>query len=303
MFKIFEIHVVLILLVYKCCVLLCCEESTFNNTRITIVGVRGIDFVSGCLEPVGALEKGSYIQIVNESVPVLNRGAIKNLPNLVDLILENNGILDIAPGAFYNLSKLYLMRLRNNNLQIIREGVFNALPVSELNLVNNSISIIEQKAFDRMPKLSIVFLDYNRISHWNINWFTYSPQINTLSFKNNLITHLPSRSFGNIKGFHNVNGRNVSTNIYLSENKISYIDPRSLEGLDVLGWFFLNGNDIYQIPESLLDPLTHIDWLKLSFNNLTCVPDKIFEKIPTVSHYLDGNPLTEECKIKLKKYS
>lgn len=279
---------------------LCCDEDTFNNTAITVIGVRGIDTISGCLMPIGALEKVSYVQIVNETVPILNKGAVKSLPNLVDLILENNGINDIVPGAFFNLSKIYLMRLRNNNLRILREGVFNHLPVSELNLMNNSISIIEPRAFDNMPKLSIIILDNNKIAEWNRDWFTNTPKINTLSFKNNVITYIPPRAFHNINGFHDVNGRNVSTNIYLSENKIAVIDPNALQELNVVGWLFLDENDIRDVPEGLLDPLQHIDWLKLSFNKLPCVPDKIIDRIPTISHYLDGNPLTDACKSKLK---
>lgn len=281
----------------------CCDEDTFNNTAITMIGVRGVDTITGCLAPVGPLEKVSYIQIVNETVPVLYRGAVKSLPLLVDLILENNGINDIVPGAFYNLSKIYLMRLRNNNLRVLREGVFNHLPVSELNLRNNSISVIEPRAFDNMPKLSIIILDNNNVAEWNSDWFTNTPKINTLSFKNNKIHYLPIRSFQNIRGFHDVNGRNVSTSIYLSDNQISEIDPHALQGLNVVGWLFLNDNNIKEIPENFLDPLMNIEWLKLSFNKLNCVPDKIIQKLPTIAHYLDGNPLTDECKAKLKQVS
>lgn len=296
--------IVILLLMYNLCELRLvygCNEDTFNNTAVTVVGVRGVDTVTGCIAPIGPLEKVSYIQIVNETVPVLYKGAIKSLPHLVDLILENDGINDIMPGAFYNLSKIYLMRLRNNNLRVLREGVFNYLHVTELNLRNNSISVIEPRAFDNMPRLSIIVLDNNKITEWNGDWFTNTPKINTLSFKENKIRHLPIRSFHNIRGFHDVNGRNLSTSIYLSDNQISVIDPNALEGLNVVGWLFLNDNNINDIPENLLDPLTHIEWLKLSFNKLNCVPDKILKKLPAVAHYLDGNPLTDECKTKLKQ--
>lgn len=280
----------------------CCEQETFNNTAVTVLGVRGVDTVSGCLKPIGPLQKATYIQIVNETVPVLYKGAVSDLPNLVDLILDNNGITTIMSGAFNNLSMLHLLRLKSNSLKEIKLGVFNNLNVVELNLMNNSISVIETGAFDNMPRLSVIILDENKIMKWNKDWFTNTPQVSTLSFKNNLIAFIPAKAFQNIKGVHYANGRNVSTNIYLSENKISYVDSHALEGLETVGWLFLNRNEIVELPDDMLEPVHNIEWLKLSFNKLTCVPDKIFQKIPSVSLYLDGNPLTEECKVKVKEY-
>lgn len=280
----------------------CCEQETFNNTAVTVIGVRGIDTITGCLRPVGPLQKATYIQIVNETLPVLYKGAVRDLPNLVDLILDNNGITTIMPGAFYNLSVLHLLRLKSNNLREIKQGVFNYLNVVELNLMNNSISVIDAGAFDNMPRLAVITLDDNKIIKWSKDWFTNTPQINTLSFKNNLITIIPAKAFHNIRGVHFVNGRNVSTNIYLSDNKINYIDSQAFEGLETIGWLLLNKNEIIELPDDLLEPIQKIEWLKLSFNKLTCVPDKMLQKLPSVSLYLDGNPLSEDCKIKISEF-
>lgn len=278
-----------------------CDYPTFKNTSITTVGVRGVDFVSGCLEPDGILEKASYVQITNQSVPVLYKGAIRNLPNLVDVVLDSNGIIEINMEAFQNLPKLRLLRIKDNKLEVIKVGVFNHLPLSELNLVNNSISVIEPGAFSDMPALGLLSLDHNKIAHWNAEWFTNSPEITALSFKNNRLRTIPSGAFVHVKGLHVISGRNVTTNIYLDENEIESIDKDAFKGLEMLGWLFLTKNRLQEIDPQLLAPLISVDWIKLGYNKLTCVPDEVIQKVPTIGNYLDGNPLTDECKLKLNK--
>lgn len=274
----------------------CCERISFFNVSVTVVGVRGIDKISGCLEPIGLLEKVSFVQIINQSVPTLYSGAVKDLPNLVDLILENSGVLSLEPGAFRNLTKLRLLRLQDNKIQEIKEGVFNGLPVSEISLKNNNISHVDEKAFDNLTKLQIISLDNNRLTTWDPNWFMHCPEIKELSFKHNFIRNIPERAFKNIQGVHHVNGKTILTNIYLDNNEIERIDPNALLGLRNLGWLILSRNNLKQIPDTLLDSIEQIDWLKLNFNMLTCVPDKVLNKVPNLSNYLEGNPLDDNCK-------
>lgn len=279
----------------------CCERSSFANVSVTVVGVRGIDKISGCLEPIGLLEKVSYVQIINQSVPALYRGAVRDLPNLADLILENSGVLSLEPGAFRNLTNLRLLRLQDNKIQEIKEGVFNGLPVSEISLKNNNISHIEEKAFNNLTELQIISLDNNRLTTWDPNWFLYCPEIKELSFKHNSIQNIPARAFKNIQGIHYVNGKTILTNIYLDNNAIEDIDPNALLGLRNLGWLILSRNNLKQIPATLLDSIEQIDWLKLNFNMLTCVPDKVLNKVPNLSNYLEGNPLDDNCKALLNR--
>lgn len=279
-----------------------CDTPSFFNTTVTVVGVRGIDVISGCLEPQGPLDKASYIQIINQTIPELREGAVQNLTNLVDLILDDNSIENIQPAAFFNLPKLKLLRLKNNKLKVLREGVLNHLRgVTEVNFMNNSIEVIEQHAFDNMTSLTVVNFELNKLSEWNQNWFFNCPNLNSLTFKRNLITSLPSRAFHNLNGFHQIQGKNISTNIFLSDNAISYVDPKSLEGLSIIGWLFLSQNEIETLHDEWLSEVQQLDWLKLGGNKLVCVPEEVIVKVPSVKRYLDGNPLSSECKERLAK--
>lgn len=282
--------------VFFLCGVNCCVRSSFNNTEVTLVGVRGVKKFSGCFEATEALEKVSLIQVINENVRVLYEGAFSDLQYLVDIILDSDKLNDIYPGAFQNLPKLYCIRIRNNDIYEIRDGVFNNLPISELNLANNSINSINQNAFDYMPNLNIILLNNNKITRINPDWFSNSPKLSVLNFENNLIAFVPEKAFKNIYGVHIVNHSNVTTNIILSSNKIVHVYPKAFENFETLGWLFLDNNKIEFLDESVFDSFKQIDWVKLENNNLNCVPDNVFRVVSSVMYYLEGNPLSEDCK-------
>lgn len=278
----------------------CCERATFRNTTVTLVGVRGTEKFTGCFEASEALEKVSLIQIINETIPVVYEGAFNNLSSLVDIILDGDQIRAIQPGAFRDLERIYCIRIRNNYIYEITEGIFNQLPLTELNLANNNISVIHQNAFNDMPDLTILLLSNNKLKYWNSDWFFNTPKLSTLNFACNSIEYLPARAFKNIYGIHVVNSVNVTTNIQLNTNNISYIDRAVFDGIDGLGWLFLNENRLKNIDEGVFASLKQLDWLKLDYNQLSCVPDDLVRLVPNIKYYLEGNPLTEECKNKLE---
>lgn len=277
----------------------CCERDTFYNTTVTLVGVRGVEKFTGCFESSETLQKVSLIQIINETVPIIYKGAFNNLSSLVDIILDGDQIRAIYPGAFENLERIYCIRIRNNYINEINEGVFNNLSLSELNLMNNHISVIHKNAFNDMPELTVLLLNDNKLRRWNRDWFLNTPKLSTLNVAHNLIEFLPARAFKNVNGVHVVNSVNVTTNIHLNSNNISYIDPAVFEDLQVLGWLFLHKNHITYIDERVFATFKQLDWLKLDHNQLQCIPDNLIRLTPNVKYYLEGNPLTEECKNRL----
>lgn len=279
---------------------LCCSINTFNNNTVTLVGAKSIRFITGCFEPTEALVKVSYIQVINESIPVLRRDAIHGLPNLLDVIFENDHITDIEPGAFYNLSKLYLLKIKYNEIRVIRGGVFNNLVLKELCLTDNKIETIYPNAFDDMPNLSILFLNENKIATWLSDWFKRSPQVSVLNFEYNVITTIPFRGLQNIKGEHYVENIKVQTNVQLNDNKIRKIEDGAFEGIESLGWLFLHRNEIEEISEESLGSLKSVEWIRLDNNNLKCVPAKLVTISPKIIYYLYSNPLSDDCK---NKYS
>jgi len=273
-------------------------ESTFDNTSVTLVGAKDVKTISGCFAPVDEFLKVSYIQILDENVPVLKRDAISGLPNLVDIIIDNSSITDLESGCFWDLPKLYLIKLRHNNFKTVREGVFNKLPLTELSLTNNSIETIHPKAFNDLPNLTILLLDQNKLSYWSGEWFIGSPKINVLNFEFNWISNLPSGALRHVNGVHydsRVN-LNISTHVHLNNNKIRYLSDGAFSGIETFGWLFLHRNELEEISESSLGSLKTIDWVRLEHNQLRCIPRKLVDISPKVLWYISNNPLTEECR-------
>ncbi|KAG5897044.1 hypothetical protein JTB14_021764 [Gonioctena quinquepunctata] len=277
-----------------------CSENTFNNVKVTLKGAKDIKNISGCFEPTEDLVKVTHIQIINEQLPVLRKDAIYSLPKLVDVILEENNISEIEPGAFHNLTNLYLLKIRFNNIQTIREGVFNGLPLTELCLSNNSIETIQPKAFDDMPNLSILFLNENKLGVLSNEWFKNTPKVAILNFEKNYITTIPLKVFQHVRGEHLVRDIKVLTNIMLNDNIIRKIEDGAFDALETLGWLFLHKNEIEDISEESLGSLRAIEWVRLDHNKLECVPAKLVEISPKIVYYLQSNPLSEYC---IQKYN
>nr|XP_023029691.1 insulin-like growth factor-binding protein complex acid labile subunit [Leptinotarsa decemlineata] len=277
-----------------------CDENSFYNVKVTLKGVKDITNITGCFEPVEDLVNVSYIQIIDEQIPVLKKNAIHSLPKLVDIVLESNNIAEIKPGAFLNLTNLYLLKIRYNSIRNIQEGVFNGLPLTELSLTNNSIETIHPRAFDDMPNLSVLFLNENKITLLSTEWFKNSPNVGMLNFEKNYITTIPLKVFQNVKGEHLIRNINVLTNILLNDNVIRKIEDGAFDALETLGWLFLHKNEIEDISEESLGSLRAIEWVRLDHNKLKCVPEKLVQISPKIVYYLQSNPLTEFC---INKYN
>ncbi|CAG9856670.1 unnamed protein product [Phyllotreta striolata] len=276
-----------------------CDEPTFAGVRVTLKGAKDVKNITGCFGPTDDLVKVSYIQVVGQPVPVIRRDAIHGLPNLVDVILEDDNVTDIEPGAFRNLTYLYLIRIRNNNIRVIRAGVFANLPVRELNLMNNRIEIIDPNAFDDLPNLLILGLNENKITRISNDWFKQSPRVANINLEKNYITTIPDRILQNIRGVHVVKNVTIQTNIMLNDNLIRKIEDGAFDGPETLGWLFLHRNEIEQISEESLGSLKAIDWIRLDHNKLKCIPEKLVHISPKIVYYLQSNPLSEMCINKL----
>lgn len=298
-FKILILFVVVIKYVQNCGV------KTFYNNSVTVVGVKGLNTIDGCFEPKDSLVNISYIQIVNESVPIIYEDAINNLPNLVDILLDSDGIRELRSGCFKNLTNLKFIRLKHNNISRISNGVFENLPIKELDLSSNNIETIHPDAFDSMTNLNSINLNDNRIKQWSNGWFKRTPNLYNLHFENNLITTIPSKAFENLKGEHYISflNLNVSTNLYFDNNKIRVIEDLAFDGLEILGWLFLQRNQINDIRISVLGSLKSISWLRLDHNQLTCIPKQIIDVSPKVVYYLTANPLSQECSTFLAQFA
>lgn len=208
---------------------------------------------------------------------VLFEGAVKDLSNLERLKLGGMKIVAVEPGAFKNLPNLEVLDLHKNLLEVVREGVFNVLNVTELYLQGNRIASVEKGAFDNMEYLEIINLDNNRLKTVDPEWFHNTPNVQYLSLKQNRIERLPEFAFRNVKGQHITDdGDTVKTDIYLSKNRIRTIHPKAFANLDTLGDLYLNNNRLQAVSNATFLNMKRVDYLVLSKNKIRSLDRDVF---------------------------
>lgn len=241
-------------------------------------------------EPEENAENATRISVKGKIPILLRRFDLRFAKSLEVLNIENCEVADMEPRVFVNLPLLKNLSLSKNFLKQIREGVFYQVVVEHLDLSHNRLTTIKSNAFDNMPNLTSINLDYNELTFYSIS-FKDCPKFETLSVQYNFIQYLPEEVF--------INHPNKTLNAYFSFNKISKIDQ---------GLFDVKFKDLY-LDHNEVSELNHtlnaIQTLSLNVNNLQCFPDEFLhsELFKVKKVLLFENPFNCSCYdeiIKLK---
>ncbi|GJQ83737.1 putative regulation of response to stimulus [Trypoxylus dichotomus] len=244
------------------------------------------------------------VAISNLGVDVLRKDTISNSTDLETLIFDDNGIVEVYPGAFGNLPAIKRISLANNKLKKVRSGVFNHLDLLILMLSSNEIETIETTAFDNMTQLISIMLGYNRIKHIDSGWFWNCDSLLTISLDGNEITHVPEDAFRNIKCIHSVNNNTIRTNIHMGRNRITKIHPNAFRNITEIGYIWLQENYLSELENELFSGFNFISTLRLNKNNLTCLSDQILSDLKCAKFVnIDDNPWEPACLNKIKSWA
>jgi len=72
-----------------------------------------------------------YLDLSYNHLPIVKRGAFRNLPSLVGLRLDYNSIISLEEESFTDLLSLETLILTKNGIAAIRRGTFRNLPSLE----------------------------------------------------------------------------------------------------------------------------------------------------------------------------
>ncbi len=114
------------------------EQTTFDRISqgITDITVHNI--------PGGT----TIVKFDSNSIKFVPSNHFKNLLNLREIWLSNNGITNISDSAFAQVPTVTIIHLQYNQLTVIREMMFSGLPnLLELGLYYNQIHKIESGSF------------------------------------------------------------------------------------------------------------------------------------------------------------
>lgn len=238
-----------------------------------------------------------FVHVANGYATYFCAQIVKDISKVSGFKVQNFGITELSNDAFRSFVNIEILHIMQNNLYEIPKGVFNKLPIRDLNLEENGIVDIDPAAFDDMPNLESVALDYNRIYTISGDWFTNTPKINTLYLADNIIEEIPEKAFSYMKSSKNCNlyeENNKCPNIWLEYNNIDYIDPSAFEGLENINNLVIDNNALYEITP-IYENL-NINTLSLEYNEIPYVSKEVLETLKSAnSTYLIGNPLTTKA--------
>lgn len=121
--------------------------------------------------------------------------AFTRLPSLTELSLQENRITDAAAvgRAIRELPVLSTLRLDNNIIESLAETSFVDIPpLKEISLSGNNIRDIHRGAFHRLPALRKLDLNYNKIRRIHIEFFLqpYDSELQELWLVGNELDHV-----------------------------------------------------------------------------------------------------------------
>ncbi|KAK5640759.1 hypothetical protein RI129_009306 [Pyrocoelia pectoralis] len=272
-----------------------CLSPSFDNVLITVNEKE--EKIRGCITPDTLKFKGEVTKIsaVNQNIPDLNRGAVRDISTKFNIDFSRNNIEIIREEAFLNLSSLDQMDLSRNNIIWISENAFVNLPTLRLlYLAHNKISV-SPRAFNNLPKLRVIDLSDNNLDSFDQSWFYRTPSLDTISFRLNRLRSIPRAAFIN---FPSIN------NLYFHSNEIENIHPDAFKGLRNLRQIIISENRVKSFEINFHTP-SELGAVGIQFNNITYISDKMLEMIrPNLrSFWITGNPWQCGCFDKLINWS
>ncbi|XP_052562005.1 protein artichoke [Culex pipiens pallens] len=216
--------------------------------------------------PTAALSSIESLKVLNLSlnnIDKLESKHLQQLRNLQILDISRNVIASVLPGTFREQILLKYLDLSLNSLRTIEDDAFEGLDnLQTLILRDNNILLIPGSALGRLPRLSNLYLDYNRVAALSSSILkSIQPEnIRYLSLSRNVIRELPANSFTSFKKL-----------IYLdiSGNSLGVINEDTFAGLDnTLLEIKMSYNKISTFRKTVLPKLRRLDISSNSIDDL-----------------------------------
>lgn len=148
------------------------------------------------LNSIPNLETVRSLNLSNNRLISLPKGAFEALGNVRWLYLHQNKLENISDGALDKLTKLDELYLPNNNLSILSAHVFDKLDqLRSLNLRGNKLTKLTEGIFDNLYYLQYLYLDYNKLAELPLTLFDELPYLLELNLSHNAISALPDGIF------------------------------------------------------------------------------------------------------------
>lgn len=250
------------------------------------------------------LPKLRRLEITNCGINLIHMRALSLLPSLSEISFSNNKISDatMVGRAMRDLPVLSHLNLNNNLIDKLSEGGFVDQPMLEkLFLAHNNINVIHHGAFHRVPKLRVVDLNYNKISQIHPESFLQQsgsgveeltlignqimhisefrslldalPRLKFLDLSDNLLQEIPR---GALRGHPSLE------RLHLNKNNIKFIQADAFVAMPALRELHLSNNSLNDMNEGPYWNLPALKGLDLSYNYFTRMQPKLLYHLPSL---------------------
>ncbi|XP_075999192.1 chondroadherin-like protein [Genypterus blacodes] len=179
----------------------------------------------------------------------------------VKLDLRNNNLQVLPRGAFLHTPYLTHLNLQHCNIIKVKEGAFRTLGrVVFLNLAHNKIDILYQESFDGLSSLKELHLDHNHVEEIQPGAFTQLGFLNMLALNHNQLVYIPNMAF---QGLHNIKW------LRLNHNSLNNLAIEAFAGLFTLTRLSLDHNELQFFPSEAMTRLREVMRLDMSHNPMT----------------------------------
>jgi len=166
-------------------------------------------------------------------------GLFENLPNLYEVFISENNILDVPSDAFINSFDISTLRLQDNGIRRIEPRAFDSLKnVTELYFTRNFIEALDDDVFSAVISLTNLHLDYNQVSQISLKAFSNLKHLRELRLDNNRLKSISNGLFDGLLSL---------TELHLQNNVLKTIEPGTFKLLKNLQHINLQGNSINQL--------------------------------------------------------
>ncbi|XP_072162543.1 protein artichoke-like [Bemisia tabaci] len=214
----------------------------------------------------------STIRLDENEITQVEEGAFVDIPSLRHLSLTRNRILGVQRGAFYRTPLLRSIDLSHNQVQIIHAESFIPLSddnVEEMRLSYNQIehALTLRSILDALPRLRLLDLSHNRIVDILFGTLRGHPTLEILLLNDNQITRIGQEALSGMPSLRELNLRNNSLTSHLD---FPIWNLPSLKGVD------LSHNRIRRIDRRVMANLPSLRRVDLSYNTLALADSGAF---------------------------
>ncbi|XP_029445056.1 TLR4 interactor with leucine rich repeats [Rhinatrema bivittatum] len=228
----------------------------------------------------------------------LHSWAFEQLPRLEELYLGHNLLASLGPGSLAPLRELRVLNANGNRLRELGTDAFAGLrSLTRLRLDGNALEHLPDGLFAPLTSLISLHLEGNHIRALGEHAFTGLAKLRLLDLSGNRHRALrhpapfsPLRALGDLRlsanGLEQLSGgegvfcvlRQLSR-LWLSDNRLSQLEPGTFRGLGALRELRLDANRLSRAPHAVFDPLVGLEMLNLSHNALTSVHPMAFTRL------------------------